>query len=112
MKTIAELKQMNLSTAVINLGVKKDDVESLKDREFAEKYLNDFLPLNNNCICCNAELGGFLGSCRWGLQYGECFCSECDYPGRARHEIKDDQENIILRINNILQYHPSVLEED
>lgn len=113
MKTITELKQMNLPTALINLSIKDDsDIESLRQRKFAEEYLNEFLPLNNNCICCDSELGGILGSCRWDIAYGECYCGECGYPGRARHEIKDDNDNIILTINNILQYHPNVLEEN
>lgn len=69
------------------------------------EYLDDFAaPVKNAngrrlCVKCAKLL-----YVRWGLQHGECHCTECGYPGRHYHRI-DGQPTVEFT----LQYHPKVL---
>lgn len=68
-----------------------------------DAYLSDFVA-GDKCPGCNWSLGGFLGSFTWGIEHGEGFCSNCQYPCRGHHNIGRTQLN-----NTVLAFHPSVL---
>jgi len=96
-----------------------DDLFSLKSKQkesinqifetlmTCDNYLKDFLPPEHkNCIACGTSLGGILGSFQYDLIHGEGHCSNCGYPARANHYIKDTNGKEIMNLNLILQYHP------
>lgn len=58
-------------------------------------------------------LGGAPDSCtmEWGIAHGECFCSNCHWPGRAYHFDIPKDAPIIKRLSVVLQYHPDELSE-
>jgi hypothetical protein len=70
------------------------------------------------CPKCGSKLGGFLGSFRWGLAYGEGVCTgghtgiECGWPCRAYHFPKDADGKEIFdgAITCLLPYHPDFVE--
>lgn len=111
-----KLKADNLQRCTceaIGVDIKiKDDAPDLakaeQDRQELitelDTYLRDFVYCDK-CPGCNWTLGGFLGSFTWGLEHGEGFCTNCQYPCRAHHNINGTRMS-----NVILAYHPSVLE--
>jgi hypothetical protein len=56
------------------------------------------------CAGCGAPLTGFLGVFQWGIRHGEGFCSDCGYPTRMYHVLKDHKGEYQLAMP--LQYHP------
>lgn len=67
-----------------------------------------------DCINCGRRLNGVLGTFQWGITHGEGNCSECGWPGRAIHYIKDtDGEDFFNRpFDIILQYHPTCVSRN
>lgn len=69
------------------------------------------------CIKCEKPLVGlttFLlgGGFTWGIAHGEGHCSNCRWPARAHHFIKNDAGDEVLTLRNFpLQYHPDFVEE-
>lgn len=107
MKTLQELKDANLEPVTLDkIGVIVTGEKKEAGIKAINEYLSNFV-YDEHCIKCGDSLGGFLGMWEWGLAYGEGRCSNCGYPGRACHDIKD-----WATMNNIiLQYHPKNLEE-
>lgn len=85
-----------------------EDSEAFKKR--ADDYLKIFAKTEtSHCLCCGASLGGLFGKFEYGLAHGEGRCSNCGYPCRAIHYIKDEDGKTLIRFETILQYHPSGL---
>lgn len=74
------------------------------------KYLQPFAAPTGRCLKCDRPLGGLLGSCRWGLAWGEMVCV-CGYPARAYHKPVDEDGKALFSnvLTCILQYHPDQL---
>lgn len=113
---------------LINLDIPEDATQS--DRDLAastwkalRKYFRIFadVPIEDNsniisggsrCLGCDSILGGFLGTFRYGIAYGEGACSKCGYPCRAQHHIQDEHGEDLMHIGPaVLQYHPDELTE-
>ena len=69
------------------------------------------------CINCGKPLLGGVssfwngGGFKWGLVHGEGQCSECGWPARMYHFIKDAAGDDLVTLRNILlQYHPDFVE--
>lgn len=76
-----------------------------------DEYMEIFLP-PGPCINCGLAQGDFLGYFTWGIQHGEGYCSNCGYPARAYHYIKDEQFPLNKNpLNIVLQYHPMELKQ-
>jgi hypothetical protein len=74
-----------------------------------DRYLSAFCP-DEKCLSCGATLAGMFGSFTWGLTHGEGFCSNCGYPARGYHTIRDEAGKPVLgHAPLILQYHPDAL---
>lgn len=82
--------------------------EKTRAEKFAilDKYLSNFVFDSGKCPGCGSNLGGLLGTFRWGLAHGEGVCSECGYPCRGHHRIDDE----VSLEHFVLAYHPNVLQ--
>jgi len=80
-----------------------------------DKYLAPFaVPAEEGkCLRCGSIQGGLMGAIlggfTYGIQHGEGWCSNCNWPARANHYIKDASGKTILTLRAILQYHPDVV---
>lgn len=64
------------------------------------------------CINCGEPQMGMGGHFQWGLVHGEGSCTNCGWPGRAHHYVKDRDGKELFSLRNVLlQYHPSVVEK-
>ncbi len=127
--SIADLKAANLPVAThetvglrVKEGVTPDEetiallaavdsqlaifAEPIRSRDDGAK---GFVFGNESCLCCGRSLGGMLGTFQWGMCHGEGTCTNCGWPARALHYIKDEKGEELCDgpINMILQYHPS-----
>lgn len=119
MRTIAELKAADLTPATCaSIGIipkpDADPIEVAKQVALVNEYLKAFLPPSDEgrCVRCDTEQGGLVADLtgtgfQFGMVHGEGECGTCGYPGRAVHKI----DGIGTISGFILQYHPSVLEQ-
>lgn len=112
MKTIRKLQAENLAHATCDLvglaWTPADDSEAqiAKGCEAiadVDRYLHEFTP-GPKCPGCGAQLGGWLGTFRWGICTGEGACARCGYPARAQHQCTG-----LAGRELILPYHPDYL---
>lgn len=127
-KSIADLQAANLPVAThktiglhVNEGVEPDAdtiaLLAVVDSQlcmFAEPTESadggdGFIIGKHPCLCCGRPLSGMLGTFQWGICHGEGKCTNCGWPARALHYIKDGKgEDLFDRsIPMVLQYHPS-----
>lgn len=93
-----------------------EDMTAYLHKFAARKLGDDGRPLAGNpCICCGYDLcGGMVGflmgskgGFKWGLAHGEGYCSECGWPARLYHFVKDrDGKDLLTFRHVVLQYHP------
>lgn len=134
MRTLQELKDMDLPHPTReDLGLEAAKPPEASQEEYEEErdwlfglvdsYLEQFTVFDKKdgepsiifgadlCIMCGKPINGFLGTFEWGIIHGEGKCSECGYPLRAVHVVKDEDGEEVLRISRlILPYHPDGLE--
>jgi predicted amidophosphoribosyltransferase len=111
MKTLEELKNEDLPRCEFSRILKGETTK--ENKACIQEYLNEFVTptIDRKCISCGSDLVGFLGTFRWGIEYGEGFCRECGYPARAIHCIENKDNETILKTNFfVMQYHPNTLE--
>lgn len=101
---------------------KQDGFEKLEQEEqaYIYNYLRQFLVpteggdgfiMGAPCNVCGKSLGGFVGTFKYFVIHGEGYCSNCQWPVRTHHYIKDGNGNDIVTIRGFgLMYHPSVIE--
>ena len=71
------------------------------------------------CLNCGEKLMGDLtdqlfgkGGFEWGIAHGEGHCSNCRWPARLYHFIKDADGNDLMTLRSVcLQYHPDFVEK-
>jgi hypothetical protein len=105
---LMELQSKDLPKAQWRDMFKEKTPLSESDSKTMEDYFADFLPFNEKCVQCDSSLTGLFGSFRWGIVNGEGSCCVCGYPARAIHRNVGPIECTEV----ILQYHPSVLQEN
>ena len=66
-----------------------------------------------DCLKCGRRLNGLLGTFTWGMVNGEGYCSNCHWPARYYHDIKDAEGERIFdrRLELHLQYHPDYVTQ-
>lgn len=116
------MKIAHCTSEDIGLKAKNDDGKAtiaIVDKylfSFAKPQLegkNSFLQSAAKCLRCGRPLGGAIGSFQWGIVHGEGTCSNCGWPARAKHYIKDDEGPIFDRaLDMILQYHPDFVQKE
>lgn len=120
MKTLAIMQSENYPTLLVEnimqIELKKDTPEAIDEKEnttkIIQEYLNQFANTNGKCPCCNRDLGGILGTFRWGIVHGEGECGDCGYPVRGHHVIKNEEGETFLTFQNyMMPYHPNGLSE-
>ncbi|NIR76735.1 MAG: hypothetical protein GWN53_17025 [Gammaproteobacteria bacterium] len=102
----------------------EEQEEIARTMEAARKYFRMFAePMKKDgatgmmiggvlCIGCGEVLNGFMGTFQYGIVHGEGTCSNCGYPCRTHHYIKDeDGEELLSLTGYLLQYHPDELKE-
>lgn len=57
------------------------------------------------CLCCRAQLWGFLGSFTWGIVHGSGSCAECGWPVTMYHREPENKDGWSLTYP--LCAHPS-----
>lgn len=68
-----------------------------------KEYLSKFIKpsaTNKKCMMCNEEL-----CVNWGIIHGVAHCMNCGTNMVAYHYIKDNNNDLIVKINATLQYH-------
>jgi len=88
----------------------RDGEEEIADIEQAvERYAKIFHIAEGNCVC-GRTLGGLIGTFVYGIQNGEGWCSQCDWPARAIHRVKDEKGEPIISLNMVLAYAPIYIQ--
>lgn len=65
------------------------------------------------CCGCGKDLTGFFGTWRWALTHGWGECSNCGWPSKGHHNVKDEAGEDILTLRNmIFQLHPEHVEHE
>jgi hypothetical protein len=62
--------------------------------------------LEQKCLYCGESY-----TFTWGLTHGEGHCTECGWPARLYHFIKDESGNE-TRVVKLLQVHPDAIDAD
>ncbi len=111
-KTIRELRGEKMPHATcesigLALTPKDDTDEARQSHADALILLNryfDIFATGKDCPACGSEIGGLLGTFRWGIVNGEGECSHCGYPVRALHN-----NDIFTGMTLCLPYHPDII---
>ena len=113
------LPRATAASVGMKLTAKTPDNQERCDEVMAviDKQLHPFVAPTTNgdepakCIGCGSALDGFFGSFTWGIVHGEGACSNCGYPARAMHYLKDGGQELFDRpLQYVLQYHPDELD--
>ncbi len=112
MKSLKKLKEDGLPVATAeSIGLVIEDKTGENNEELqltitaAAEYFDTFTSPTGKCPMCDSDYGGIFGTFTWGMAHGEGHCSNCKYPFRAHHDIK----NVGRLTNLLLPYHPKVL---
>ncbi len=64
-----------------------------------------------HCVCGEPLIGLLFGAFKWGLAWGEGYCTKCKHPARAHHRITTPDGSKVAEIYGIpLPYHPALLQ--
>lgn len=109
-----------------DVGIKPKDITNAEHLDLIaifDDYLKGFAPPEpaiegssyflfgrTKCPNCNESLDGMMGRFTWGLAHGEGKCAGCGWPARGIHRIPDRDGTELAILNQVLAYHPDVVE--
>ena len=113
-----EVQRFNwLSIITPGDGTPAEIVEALN--KYFEPFAAIDVPADNAkefdspCLGCGESQVGLLrGRFTWGIAHGEGHCSNCGWPARMYHDIRDSDGVRLMYFRLLLQYHPDCVAQE